>query len=182
MTPTAMSARQPNPRPATTREAIAPAIRPTTIQPSRLRSKLGISRRVYLWRMLKRIDHIGIVVDDLEAGRHFLESLGFRHSHDLEVPERGLHASFWRCGDASIELLQMDDEGANRDRMQGERMARIEHICVEVDDIEQTVEEMHGKGVEFTSGPSKVGANTSVWSKPESSDGYQFQFMQKGES
>jgi methylmalonyl-CoA/ethylmalonyl-CoA epimerase len=130
--------------------------------------------------MLKRIDHIGVVVDDLASARRFLEGIGFEHSHDLEVPERGLHASFWKCGDASIELLQMDDQNANRDRLQGESMARIEHICVEVDDIERTVHDMQAKGLQFTSGPSTIGKNTSVWSQPESSDGYQLQFMQKG--
>jgi 4-hydroxyphenylpyruvate dioxygenase-like putative hemolysin len=121
-----------------------------------------------------------VVVDDLASARRFLEGIGFQHSHDLEVPERALHASFWKCGDASIELLQMDDQSANRERLQGESMARIEHICVEVDDIGRTVEELRDKGMEFTSPPSKVGANTSVWTKPESSDGYQLQFMQKG--
>jgi methylmalonyl-CoA/ethylmalonyl-CoA epimerase len=130
--------------------------------------------------MLKRIDHIGVVVDDLEAGRRFLERLGFKHARDLSVPDRGLHASFWQCGDASIELLQVDDPNGNRERMQGESMARIEHICIEVDDINSTIEEMRGKGLEFTGEPSTIGANTSVWSKPETSDGYQLQFMQKG--
>lgn len=130
--------------------------------------------------MLKRIDHIGVVVDDLEAGRRFLESLGFRHSRDLDVPERGLKASFWQCGETSIELLQMNEPGANKDRMQGESMARIEHICVEVDDIEQTVKEMHSKGMEFTGEPATLGKNTSVWTKPETSDGYQLQFMEVG--
>jgi catechol 2,3-dioxygenase-like lactoylglutathione lyase family enzyme len=130
--------------------------------------------------MLKRIDHIGVVVDDLEAGRRFLEGLGFKHARDLAVPDRGLHASFWQCGDTSIELLHVDDPNANRDRMQGESMARIEHICIEVDDINDTIDEMRAKGLEFTGEPSTIGANTSVWSKPETSDGYQLQFMQKG--
>ena len=130
--------------------------------------------------MLKRIDHIGVVVDDLAQGRSFLESLGFEHSHDLEVPERGLHASFWKCGAASIELIQMDDRDANRERLQAESAARIEHICVEVDDIERTVEELRERGIELTGAPARVGANVSVWTRPETSDGYQFQFMQKG--
>ena len=129
--------------------------------------------------MLKRIDHIGVIVDDLQAARSFLQSLGFDHSRDLDVPERGLKASFWKCGDASIELIQMTDANANRDRLQGERMARIEHIAVEVDDLDGTIEEMRSKGVDFTSAPSTVGPYTSVWTRPESSDGYQLQLMQR---
>ena len=74
----------------------------------------------------------------------------------------------------------MDDRAANRERLQGEPAARIEHICVEVDDIQQTVKELNNKGIELTGEPSKVGPNVSVWTRPDSSDGYQFQFMQKG--
>ena len=130
--------------------------------------------------MLKRIDHVGVVVDDLEQGRRFLEALGFEHQRDLSVPDRGLHASFWQCGQASIELLQMDDPEANRERLQGESAARIEHICVEVDDLDKTVEELKGRGIELTGPPAQVGPNVSVWTRPETSDGYQFQFMKKG--
>ena len=130
--------------------------------------------------MLKRIDHIGVVVDDLDQGRAFLQSLGFQHSHDLSVPERGLEASFWKLGEVSIEMIQMTDPEANRRRLGGDAKARIEHIAVEVDDIRKTVAEMEERGVEMTDAPSKVGANVSVWTRPESSDGYQFQFMQKG--
>ena len=129
--------------------------------------------------MLKRIDHIGVVVDDLEAGRRFLEGLGFKHSRDLDVPERGLRASFWQCGDAAIELIEMTDEKANRDRLKGESGARIEHIAVEVDDLDGTIQHMRSSGVDFTSAPSTVGPYTSVWTKPESSDGYQLQLMQR---
>ena len=45
-----------------------------------------------------------------------------------------------------------------------------------------TVDELRGRGVEVTGAPSSVGGNVSVWTRPETSDGYQFQFMQKGES
>jgi methylmalonyl-CoA/ethylmalonyl-CoA epimerase len=131
--------------------------------------------------MLKRIDHIGIVVDDLDEGKRFLEGLGFTHVHDLTRPERAIHASFWKCGDAAIELMQMDDPEANRKRMQGESLARIEHIAIEVDDLEATIEQMRTKGVEMTGPPSRfVGTGTiSVSTRPETSDGYQLQLTKK---
>ena len=130
--------------------------------------------------MLKRIDHIGVVVDDLQAGRRFLETLGLRHDRDIEVPDRGLKASFYRCGDVSVEIIQLDDRAANRERMKGESMARIEHIAIEVDDIDKTVDDLSERGVEVTAAPTRVGPSISVWTKPETSDGYQFQFLQKG--
>ncbi len=131
--------------------------------------------------MLKRIDHIGVVVDDLESGRRFLEGLGFEHMLDTEAPGRGAHVSFWRCGDVAIELLHMDDPDANRERLHG-GSARVEHIAIEVDDLDRTIAELGAKGIEFSGPPSHLAAtgSTSVWTKPETSDDYMLQFTQKG--
>jgi len=135
----------------------------------------------YFGRMLKRIDHIGIVVDDLDSGRRFLEGLGFQLAQDVAVPERGIHVSFWRCGEVAIELIQMDEPEANRERLRGETQARIEHIAFEVDDLDATIEDVKARGLELTGPPSHLAAlgTTSVWTKPETSDGYQLQLFSR---
>lgn len=75
----------------------------------------------------------------------------------------------------------MDEPEANRERLKGEGQAGIEHIAVEVDDLNATIEEIKAGGIELTGPPSYLAAtgSTSVWTKPESSDGYQLQFTQK---
>ena len=61
--------------------------------------------------MLKRIDHVGIVVDDLEsAGRLLRDVLGMTLVRSVEIPERQLHAAFYRCGETNIELIQVSAE------------------------------------------------------------------------
>jgi catechol 2,3-dioxygenase-like lactoylglutathione lyase family enzyme len=130
--------------------------------------------------MIKRIDHIGVVVDDLESGKGFLQALGMKLMYDLGVPERAVRVSFWKCGDVAIELIQMDDPQANRERLRGEPRAFIEHIAIEVEDLNNTVSEMQARGIEMD-GPavtSKTRGAMSVFTRPETSDGYQLQITQ----
>src|SRR5207237_9826002 len=83
--------------------------------------------------MLKRIDHVGIVVDDLEsAGRLLRDVLGMTLVRSVEIPDRQLHAAFYRCGETNIELIQLDDPEARAKRL-GNGAARLEHSAIEVD-------------------------------------------------
>jgi methylmalonyl-CoA/ethylmalonyl-CoA epimerase len=138
--------------------------------------------------MLSRIDHIGVVVDDIDEAKRFLEGLGLECSMDLRAADSS-RGAFFKCGDVSIALVQMDDPEVNRKRLAGEPLARIEHICFEVDSLSQTMEVLSGLGVK-TSGapygqdgetgedPLLFGATTSVFTRADTSDGYVLQFIE----
>ena len=130
--------------------------------------------------MLKRLDHVGIVVDDLEsAGRLLSEVLGLKLVRTLEVPERKLRAAFYRCGDTDIELIQLDDPDARASRL-GNGPARVEHVAIEVDGtIEEAAPKLAQAGIQMESSePMRTSASASLWSKPESTHGVLFQFLQ----
>ncbi|MEU1201527.1 VOC family protein [Streptomyces sp. NPDC005813] len=130
--------------------------------------------------MFKRIDHIGVVVDDIDDARAFLESLGMRLERAQDVPERNVRIAFYRCGDGRIELIEPTTEEARRRRLGDGNQARLEHIGVEVDDVPRIIEAVQGLGVAFTtSEPVPVGPNLNAWTRPETSDGIQFQLVQR---
>ena len=59
--------------------------------------------------MLKRIDHVGIVVDDLESASRLLRDvLGMTFVRSVEIP-----AARWRALDASGETLRDIDVPAD---------------------------------------------------------------------
>ena len=130
--------------------------------------------------MLKRIDHVGVIVDDLAEAEKFLgEGLGMRKDREISIPGR-LNAAFFQCGEVMIEVIEIVDEG-ERERRLGSDKARMEHIAVEVDDLARAMEALRGLGVKGnTPEPVRIGANLNVWTDPETTDGYQFQFFQKG--
>jgi len=130
--------------------------------------------------MLKRLDHVGIVVDDLEsAGRLLRDVLGLTLVRTVEIPERKLHGAFYRCGDTDIELIQLDDPDARASRL-GNGPARVEHVAIEVDGtIEEAAPKLAQAGIQMESAePMRTSASASLWSKPESTHGVLFQFLQ----
>ncbi len=130
--------------------------------------------------MLKRIDHIGIIVEDLDSARKFVESLGMELERAAEVPERNVKLAFYRCGDGRIELIEPTTEEARKRRLGEGARARIEHIGVEVDDIARTMEAIRGLGVQLTADqPIAVGPNLNAWTQPESSEGVQYQLVER---
>ena len=127
--------------------------------------------------MLKRIDHIGVVVDDLEEGRRFVEEkLGLSLVRAGDAPAVGRRFAFYRCGDCQIELIEELDPAA-RGRSAGPQGATIEHIAIQVDDLDGAMEVLEGLGVRFRDRPVQVGSNRSVWTRPDSSDGVMYQLF-----
>ncbi len=128
--------------------------------------------------MLKRLDHVGVIVDDLEEASRFLAGMGMQHDRDLEVPGR-LKAAFYRCGDAKVEVIEIIDPGERAKRL-GSEKARIEHIALEVDDLTTTVRALEGLGVRTqTPDPIRVGPNLNFWTVADTCDGVVYQLLQR---
>lgn len=130
--------------------------------------------------MFKRIDHIGVVVDDITEARALLESLGMQLERAQDIPERNVRIAFYRCGDGRIELIEPTGAEARSRRLGDGAQARIEHIGVEVDDVPQIMTAVQRLGIELTtSEPVLVGPNLNAWTQPGTSDGIQFQLVQR---
>ena len=129
--------------------------------------------------MLKRIDHVGVIVDDLEQAKSFLSGMGLQFDRDLAIPGR-LRAAFFTCGETQIEVIEVDEPG-ERARRLGDSTARIEHVAIEVDSLSATMQALRGLGVRATTAdPQAVGANLNYWTRAETCDGVQYQLIEKG--
>jgi len=129
--------------------------------------------------MLKRIDHVGVIVDDLGQAKSFLSDLGLQFDRDLAIPGR-LRAAFFTCGETQIEVIEIDEPGERAQRL-GDSMARIEHVAIEVDSLSATVQALRGLGVRTTTAePLAVGVNLNYWTRAETCDGVQYQLIEKG--
>ncbi len=115
--------------------------------------------------MLKNIDHLAIVVTDLEKAEKFFEILGFqetqRSSLDSAFLEsvtgiRGAAGSFvgmkHRAGSLVIELLAFSSPHPVPDPACGQPdRIGFRHLAFAVHDIEETVAKLKESGVEFLS-------------------------------
>lgn len=87
--------------------------------------------------MIKKLDHIGIVVKDLEKSiQQYQQVMGLTLLKRETNPAFNVHIAFFPCGDTLIELLCPYGPGLNQDFLY-ETGGGIHHLCYEVDDIDQ---------------------------------------------
>jgi len=105
--------------------------------------------------MIKTIDHIGIMTNDLQQSVEFYtEVLGFSVSAKIEMDEVGFSAIFIKKNGSKIELMGYRGAIPKRSegieiKMGGGSIPINDHITFSVDDLEATVTELKEKGVEF---------------------------------
>ena len=112
---------------------------------------------------LSRLDHIGIVVNDIEKTSN-LYNLAFGcQIEKVEVLNNGnLKIAFIRVGDSWIELIQplvSEDENAKFIDEHGEG---IHHIAFEVEDIDSSVEHIKKQGFKVLDQIPRPGANKAT--------------------
>lgn len=124
---------------------------------------------------LKRIDHVGIVVQNLENHAAQLEALGLHLARTNENDQS--YALYYACGDASVELIDVRDPETRRTRLPANEQARIEHVAFEVDDLAEVRDLLEQRGIEVTWPPFPSGTAQMIWTNADSSGGVQYQFL-----
>lgn len=122
----------------------------------------------------KRVNHIAIIVDDLEkAMEPYVKGFGLKPSEIEFVESYNTRIVFLPVGDTQIELLQpLGDRGELQEFLRTTG-GGLHHIAIEVDNIEQSIAELQSKGIEMNDNVPKPGAqNTSIaFTKKESFGG-----------
>jgi catechol 2,3-dioxygenase-like lactoylglutathione lyase family enzyme len=128
-----------------------------------------------------RVDHVGVVVDSLErVGEFARDVLGLELALEPPPLPDGVRTAFYGgAGDARVELIEVADPEA-RERRLGQADARVEHVAIEVDDIQFTMTKLRAKGVRFTTEePVRVRENLALWTVPETSAGVIWQLFSR---
>ena len=79
-----------------------------------------------------KMNHVGLIVRDLEFAEAFLREVFGLEPAALE-PNPSVRARFYQAGDVTIQLVE--DEL----RLRGAPIARLDHICMDVDDIDEVM-------------------------------------------
>lgn len=109
--------------------------------------------------MIKKIDHIGIAVQDLaEATSFYRDRLGLSFQGVQKVPERGLEIAFFKAGDVLIELLAPMAADSEIARFLEKRGPGMHHMAFETDGMSAETDGLKGKGVRLLSEKPSIGA------------------------
>jgi methylmalonyl-CoA/ethylmalonyl-CoA epimerase len=97
---------------------------------------------------IKRIDHIAIVVEDVDSALGFWrDAMGLELDHIEDVPDQKSLVAFLPTGDSEVELVKPTTDDSGIARYLQKRGPGIHHICFEVEDIEAALSELIEKGV-----------------------------------
>jgi len=100
--------------------------------------------------MIKRINHVAIVVEDLQAALSFWqEALGLPLAKTEENPGESVDIAFLPIGESEIELLKPTDPDSGIGKYLAKKGQGMHHVCVEVDDIQATMARLTGHGVQM---------------------------------
>jgi methylmalonyl-CoA epimerase len=109
-----------------------------------------------------RIDHIGIAVEDIDAGidlyeKSFEMELGLRET----VEEQGVEAALLNVGEGHVELMAPLGPDTPVGKFLAKRGAGLHHVAYAVEDIDTTLERIAATGIELIDSKARVGIGGS---------------------
>ncbi len=131
--------------------------------------------------MIKKIDHLGIAVRDLDASIKRYEDLtGNPPAHRETVKEQAVDTAFFPLGDVKLELLKGISQESAVSRFIDKRGEGLHHICFEVEELTTAMTALTALGFEFVNSKSAQGAGDTkvAFIHPRSTGGILFELVE----
>ncbi len=130
---------------------------------------------------MKKIEHIGIAVKDLEASNQLFSALFGEPAYKTETVEsEGVSTSFFQVGPNKIELLKATNPNSPIAKFIEKRGEGIHHIAFEVDDIRAEIARLKEEGFVLLNEEPKPGADNKIiaFLHPKSTNGVLIELCQ----
>jgi methylmalonyl-CoA/ethylmalonyl-CoA epimerase len=131
---------------------------------------------------MRKIEHIGVAVKDIEQSLKIYETLLNTKSYKQEVVEsEGVLTAFIQIGETKIELLQATHENSPIAKFLEKKGQGFHHIAFDVDNIEKEIERLENEGFELIHKRPKDGADNKIiaFLHPKSTDGILVELCQE---
>ena len=124
--------------------------------------------------MITKINHIAIVVPDLEEGVGFwADALGMELGNVEDVPSQAVRVGFFEVGESHLELVEPTTEDSGIAKYLAKRGPGIHHLCLEVDDLEAALAQLKAKNVPLINEEpiEAAGGNRAAFIHPKGTGG-----------
>lgn len=131
---------------------------------------------------MKKIEHIGIAVKDLEAANATYKAvLGSEHYKTELVESEGVSTSFFKIGDNKIELLAATNPESPIAKFIAKRGEGIHHLAFAVEDIKAEIHRLEKEGFKLINTAPKKGADDKLvaFMHPNSANGVLVELCQE---
>ena len=131
---------------------------------------------------MKKIDHIGIAVKDVEASNELFSKLFNKAPFHQELLEtQHLQVSFFALEDTKVELIQPVSEKSTVHKYLENKGEGIHHVAFEVEDIYAEMERLKSEGFQPLTEKPYVGALNKLvcFFHPKTTNGVLVELCQK---
>ena len=102
---------------------------------------------------LKRLDHVAVLVEDLDQALSFWQDqLGLTLDHVEIIDSMEVKIAFLPLGGSEIELIQPTTADSGLAKFLEKRGPGLHHICIEVENINTILGKLKEKGVRLIDG------------------------------
>jgi len=132
--------------------------------------------------MLKKIDHIGIAVKDIEeTAKFYRDMLGLEFQGIEEVADQKVKVAFFQIGETHIELVCPTSEESAVARHLEKKGEGFHHICYATDDIVADLKSLKDQGARLVDEKPRTGAHGALiaFIHPKTSNGVLTELSQK---
>jgi methylmalonyl-CoA/ethylmalonyl-CoA epimerase len=131
---------------------------------------------------MRKIEHIGIAVDNLEeANALYRAILGVPHYKVEEVGSEAVRTSFFQVGESKIELVEATSPDSPIAKFISKKGPGVHHIAFEVEDIHASMQRMQAEGFMLINEKPKRGADNKLvcFVHPKSTGGVLIELCQE---
>ena len=113
--------------------------------------------------MIKKIEHIGIAVKNLDEANKIYEQLLGSPPYKMEtVDSEGVNTSFFKTGESKVELLQATKDESAIAKFIAKKGEGIHHIAFAVEDIHKEIKRLKEDGYAIINESPKKGADNKL--------------------
>ena len=134
--------------------------------------------------MPKRIDHIAIIVRDIEQALVFYrDTLGITPGEIKEVPGEQVRIAFLPLGGpggSEIELIEPTTPDSSLAKFLEKRGEGLHHVCLEVENIDAALVEMQEKGAPVLDKQPRIAAEgRAIFLHPRGTNGVLLELLER---
>jgi methylmalonyl-CoA epimerase len=132
----------------------------------------------------KRIDHVAIIVRNIEQALVFYrDTLGIPSGKIKEVPSEQVRIAFLPMGGpggSEIELIEPTSPHSSLAKALEKRGEGLHHICLEVENIDEALQEMRDKGAPVLDEQPRIAAEgRAIFLHPKGTNGVLLELIEK---
>jgi len=104
-----------------------------------------------------KLDHVGIAVHSIEAAVRSYQQIGFTLDEIVTIEEQKVRVAVLAADGSRVELLEPAGAGSPIQKYLEKRGEGIHHLCFQVSDLRQKIEELRAASMQLISLPSQTG-------------------------